>query len=265
MKRISFAVAVIGALLALSRGPAIAAVKTQAIEYKQGDTSLQGFLAYDDAAKGKRPGVLIVHEWWGHNQHARNQAVRLAKAGYVGFALDMYGKGKVAQHPDDAKKLMEEAVKDPQVIGARFNAALAILKKQPQVDPDKVAAIGYCFGGAVVLAMARGGADLDAVAVFHGPLAPQGPPAQKGKVKARILAQIGGADTMIPKTQIESFQKEMKDAGANARVIVYPKAVHSFTNPDASKYGMPGIGYNAEADRKSWAELQVFFKQVFGS
>src|SRR4051794_21570260 len=174
-------------------GAAAAKVQTKPIEYRQGDTVLQGFLAWDDAASGKRPGVLVVHEWWGHNQHARNKAIRLAKAGYVGFALDMYGKGKVATHPQDAQAFMAGATKDPAAMKARFDAALAQLKADPHVDPDKVAAIGYCFGGAVVLGMARAGEDLDAVGAFHGPLATQ-TPAQKGAVKARVLAQIGEAD-----------------------------------------------------------------------
>ncbi len=257
-------VAVIGIVLALGRGSALAEVKTQEIEYKQGDTTLQGFLAYDAAAKGKRPGVLVVHEWWGHNQHARDQAVRLAKAGYVGFALDMYGKGKVTSHPADAKSFMEQATKDPQVIGARFGAALELLKRQPQVDPDKLAAIGYCFGGAVVLGMARGGADLDAVGVFHGPLAPQGSKAEKGKVKARILVQTGGSDPFVPKEQVDAFKQEMKDAGVDAHVITYPKARHGFTNPEAGTHGMKELGYDADADKKSWNALMKFFKGVFG-
>jgi dienelactone hydrolase len=242
-----------------------AEVKTQEIEYKQGDTTLMGVLAYDDAAKGKRPGVLVVHEWWGMNEHARNQAVRLAKAGYVAFALDMYGKGKVATHPKDAQAFMEEATKDRDVAVARFNAGLDVLKKQPQVDADKIAAIGYCFGGGVVLAMARAGADLDAVATFHGHLAADGHPAEKGKVKAKILVQTGGADAMVPKEQVTAFEKEMKDAGASVKVITYPKAKHSFTNPNADKVGMAELGYDADADKKSWAELTKFLKQVFGT
>ena len=262
-KRIAFAA--VGVLLAVGQGSALAAVKTKQIEYKQGDTTLQGFVAYDTAARGKRPGVLVVHEWWGHNEHARNQAVRLARAGYVGFALDLYGKGKVASHPDDAKKFMEQAIKDPGVVGARFNAAIEALKKQPGVDPDKIGAIGYCFGGAVILEMARSGADLDAVGVFHGPLVAHGPPAQKGKVKARILVQTGGADSMVPKEQVAAFAKEMKAAGANFRVITYPKAKHSFTNPTADKVGMPALGYDAEVDKKSWSELTAFLKQAFGT
>ncbi|HKA88575.1 MAG TPA: dienelactone hydrolase family protein [Haliangiales bacterium] len=238
-----------------------AAVKTQEIEYKQGDTTLMGVLAYDDAVKGKRPGVLVVHEWWGMNEHARNQAVRLAKAGYVAFALDMYGKGKVATHPKDAEAFMQAALKEG--AAARFNAGLEVLKKQPQVDADKIAAIGYCFGGGVVLGMARAGAALDAVATFHGHLAADGHPAEKGKIKAKILVQTGGADPMVPKEQVAAFEKEMKDAGVTPTVITYPKAKHSFTNPGADKAGMDGLAYDADADKKSWDELLTFLKKSF--
>ncbi len=256
--------AALAACLALGGARASADVKTQEIEYKQGDTPLKGFLAYDDAVKGKRPGVVVVHEWWGHNQHARNQAIRLAKAGYVGFALDMYGNGKVATHPDDAQKFMKEATADGQVVAARFNAAVDLLKKQPQVDAAKIGAIGYCFGGGVVLAMARAGADLGAVATFHGAM-PAGPPPAKGKVKAPILIQTGGADPMVPKDKVEAFAKDLKDSGAKVEVITYPNAKHSFTNPDAAKAGMDGLAYDADADQKSWTELLKFLKQSLKS
>ncbi len=244
---------------------AAAKVQTKEIEYKQGDTALQGFLAWDDAAKGKRPGVLVIHEWWGHNQHARAQAQRLAKAGYVGFALDMYGKGKVATHPNDAMAFMQEATKDPEVVAARFDAALDVLKQQPQVDPEKIAALGYCFGGGVALGMARAGRDLDAVVTFHGSLKPATGPAEAGKVKPAILVQTGGADPMIPKELVQAFEKEMKDAGANVKVVTYPKAKHSFTNPDAGKAGMEALAYDKEADRKSWDAAMKFLKQAFGT
>src|SRR6185503_6545353 len=159
------------AVASLALGSAVfAAIKTREVEYRQGETRLQGFFAWDDAVKGRRPGVLVVHEWWGHNEHARNQAKRLAEAGYVAFALDMFGKGKVATHPKDAQAFVAEATKDALVERARFDAALAELKKAPQVDAKKIAAIGYCFGGGVVLDMARQGADLKAVATFHGSL-----------------------------------------------------------------------------------------------
>jgi dienelactone hydrolase len=242
-----------------------AKIQTKVIDYEQGDTVLQGFLAWDDAAKGKRPGVLVVHEWWGHNRHARNQAVRAAKGGYVGFALDMYGKGKVAQHPADAQAFVKEATKDPETVKARFDAALAVLKQQPQVDPEKIAVFGYCFGGGVALNMARAGEDLDAVVTFHGSLAPVGGPAQQGKVKAAILVFTGGADPMIPKEQVLAFEHEMEDAGVKAKVVTYPGVKHSFTNPDAGKTGMEGLAYDAKADRASWNAAMTFLKQAFKS
>ncbi len=244
-------------------GGARAEVKTQEIDYKQGDTALQGFLAYDDAAKGKRPGVLIIHEWWGHNQHARDQASRLAKAGYVAFALDMYGKGKLATHPKDATAFMEAVMKDQQVVSARFDAAMEVLKKQPQVNAAKLGAFGYCFGGAVALIRARAGDDLRAVVTFHGNLAAGAGSAQKGKVKARILVQTGEADPFVPKEQVEAFKKEMKDAGAKVEVVGHPGAKHSFTNPDAGKAGMDALAYNAEADKKSWDAALKFIKSAF--
>ena len=241
---------------------AAAEVKTREVEYKQGDTVLQGLIAWNEAVKGKRPGVLVVHEWWGHNEHARRQARRLAEAGYVGFALDMYGKGKVATHPKDAEAFMTEATKDPAVIVARFNAALDQLKQDRHVDSKRIAAIGYCFGGGVVLAMARSGADLDAIASFHGSLSTQ-QPANKGKIKSRILVLTGAADPMVPPAEVQAFRKEMRAASAKFEVVSYPGAKHSFTNPDADKAGMDALGYNAEADRKSWAAMLAMFRQVF--
>ena len=245
----------------LTLSPGSATVKTREIEYRQGDTVLQGFIAWDDAAPGKRPGVLVVHEWWGHNEHARNQARRLAEAGYVGFALDMYGKGKVTTHPQEAQAFASEATKDPAVVAARFNAALDQLKRDPHVDTTHIAAIGYCFGGAVVLDMARAGAPLATVVTFHGALATKAP-AQPGKIKARILVLAGGADPFVPPEQIEAFKREMQAAGARFEVIVYPGAKHGFTNPTASQYGMEQLAYNAEADRQSWAAMLKLFKEV---
>ncbi len=246
-------------LLTLSAGSAT--VKTREIEYRQGDTVLQGFIAWDDAARGKRPGVLVVHEWWGHNEHARNQARRLAEAGYVGFALDMYGKGKVTTHPQDAQAFVSEATKDPAVVVARFNAALEQLKRDPHVDTTRIAAIGYCFGGAVVLDMARAGAPLAAVVTFHGALATK-TPAQPGKIKARVLVLAGGADPFVPPEQIDAFKREMQAAGARFEVVVYPGAKHGFTNPNAGQYGMEQLAYNAEADQRSWAAMLKLFKEV---
>ncbi len=242
---------------------AAAAVQTKELEYKQGDTVLQGFLAWDDAAAGKRPGLLVIHEWWGHNQHARNQAIRLAQAGYVGLAIDMYGKGKVTTHPKDAQAFVAEATKDVQVATARFEAGLALLKAQPQVNAGKVGALGYCFGGGVALAMARAGEPLDAVVTFHGSLGAKAP-AQPGKVKPRILVLTGAADPMIPPDAVAAFEKEMKAAGAKAEVVSYPGVKHSFTNPDADKVGMDGLAYDAAADKKSWEAALTFLREVLG-
>jgi dienelactone hydrolase len=251
--------------VALGSSAARAEVKTKEIEYKQGATPLKGFLAYDDAARGKRPGVLVIHEWWGENEHARHQAERLAHAGYVAFALDMYGNGKTTTHPQDAQAMSAEISKDPQLVAARFDAALEVLKSQPQTDPAKIGVVGYCFGGAIALHMARAGADVSAVAVLHAPLAPNGPPAEKGKVKARILAQEGGADPFVSKDQVEAFKKEMKAAGVKAEVIIYPGARHSFTNPEADKVGMEALHYDEATDKKSWAALVKFLKSTLGA
>jgi len=250
------------AAVLLSQSPGNANVKTRELEYRQGETVLQGFIAWDDAARGKRPGVLVVHEWWGHNEHARNQARRLAEAGYVGLALDMFGKGKVATHPQDAQAFVNEVTKDPAVLAARFNAALEQLKRDPHVDTTRIAAIGYCFGGAVVLDMARAGAPLAAVVTFHGALATK-TPAQPGKVKARVLVLTGGADPFVPPEQVEAFKREMQAAGGRFEVISYPGAKHGFTNPDAAKYGMPQLAYDADADRQSWTAMLKLFNEVF--
>jgi dienelactone hydrolase len=256
--RIARALALAAAFAALA-SPAFAAVRSKVVDYEQDGVQLQGYLAWNDAAKGKRPGVVVVHEWWGHNAHARRAADRLAEAGYVAFALDMYGKGKVTTHPEEAQAFIAEATKDPAVVTARFKAALAVLMQDPNVDQARIGAIGYCFGGAVVIGMARAGAQLKAAGTFHAAL----PPGQTehGKVKAKLLVQTGDADPMIPADAVAAFEKDMKAAGASFRVVHYPGAKHGFTNPDADKVGMEGLAYNADADKKSWAELIKFFKK----
>ena len=258
--QVRYGFAMTAVLLSLASGPTN--IKTREVAYRQGDTALEGVVAWDDAIPGKRPGVLVVHEWWGLNEHSRTQARRLAEAGYVGFALDMYGKGKVTTHPQEAQAFAAEATKDPAVVAARFNAALEQLKQDPHVDPTRIAAIGYCFGGAVVLDMARAGADLAAVATFHGALATK-TPAQPGKVKAKILVLAGGADPFVPPEQVAAFEREMKAAGPEFQVVTYPGAKHGFTNPNAAQYGMPQLAYDPEADRQSWAALLKFLNEVF--
>lgn len=245
--------------------PSFAEVKGKTVEYTYEGTTLKGYLAYDDSIKGKRPGVLVVHEWWGLNDYAKKRADMLAGLGYTALALDMFGNGKTADHPSDAQKFTSETMSNMAVAEGRFDAALDFLKKQPTVNPDEIAAIGYCFGGGIVLHMARTGADLDGVASFHGSLGTQ-QKAAPGTIKAKILVMTGGADTYIPAEQVEEFKKEMDAAGADYEVIVYPGATHSFTNPAADelgkKFDLP-ITYNAEADKQSWAEMEEFLKKVF--
>lgn len=242
-----------------------AAVIGEEVTYHSGDTALKGYLAYDDQVRGKRPGVLIVHEWWGHNDYVRKRARMLAALGYTALALDMYGDGKQANHPDDAGKFATEVRSNMPEAEQRFRAALALLRIHPTVDATKVAAIGYCFGGGIVLEMARRGVDLAGVVSFHGSLGTASP-AKKGEVKAKVLVLNGADDPFTKPEQIAAFKKEMEDAGVDYRFINYPGAKHAFTNPDADRlgkeFGMP-LAYNAEADKQSWAEMQDFFKKLF--
>jgi dienelactone hydrolase len=237
-----------------------AAIQSRVVDYEHAGVPLQGYIAWSDAAKGKRPGVIVVHEWWGHNQHARSAADRLARAGYVAFALDMFGKGRVTTHPESAQAFVAQSMQDATLIPGRFSAALQLLKSDPLVDPTRIGALGYCFGGAVVLGMARAGEDLKAVATFHGALATESP-ARPGQVKPKLLIMTGADDPMIPADAVAAFEQEMKAAGVNYRVIKYPGAKHGFTNPNADQAGVPGLGYNAAADKKSWDELMRFFKK----
>jgi dienelactone hydrolase len=241
-----------------------AAVVEREVEYKAGDVTLKGLLAYDEALSSTRPAVLVVHEWWGHDEHARNSARKLAKEGFVALALDMYGEGHQAHHPGDAGKMSSEVGGNMPVMKARFNAAREFLGKQQNVDPTRIAAIGYCFGGFVVLEMARAGEDLRGVVAFHGDLSTK-IPAQPGKVKAEVLALNGAADPFSPPAQVEAFEKEMDAAGVQYKVVNYPGVKHSFTNPKATgngkKFNLP-LEYNAEADRESWDEAVTFLERV---
>jgi dienelactone hydrolase len=240
------------------------AVETREVTYEQNGTTLQGLLAWDDGVTEPRPGVLVVHEWWGHDEHVRNQARRLAENGYVAFALDMYGDGKVAEHPEDAQRFMEEAMSDPAAMRARFEAAREVLSTDPHVDADAIAAIGYCFGGGVVLDMARAGADLDAVVTFHGMLGTE-TPAAAGEIQPRILVLHGGDDEFVPPAQVGAFREEMTSAGASFGVVTYPGAKHGFTNPDAADHGMPQLAYDEAAAEQAWQAMLALFSEVFGA
>jgi dienelactone hydrolase len=244
---------------------AMAAVQTREIEYRSADTAMKGYIAYDDAVEGKRPGILVVHEWWGHNPYVRKRAEMLAELGYTALAVDMYGEGKTAGHPEDAGKFSGELRENMDRATARFTAAMEVLENEPTVDPEKIAAIGYCFGGGIVLEMARAGIDLDGVVSFHGSLAPSAP-AKPGTVKAKVLVLNGADDPFVKAEEIEAFKQEMEAAGVDYSFINYAGAVHSFTNPDADRFGrefnLP-LAYNKEADEKSWQAMQNFFIDIF--
>lgn len=240
-------------------------IKAETVIYSAQGQVMKGYLAFDENIKGPRPGILVVHEWWGLNDYARMRARMLAELGYTALALDMYGNDKVAAHPADAMKFSSELIQNFPMAKARFLAGMEFLKEKPFVDPTRIAAIGYCFGGGIVLNMARQGVDLKGVVSFHGSLA-TGKPAEPGVVKARILVLNGDADKFTTAEQIAAFKKEMEAAKVDYRFISYPGAMHSFTNPDADKlakkFNMP-IGYNAEADRKSWEEMKQFLTEIF--
>ena len=254
-------------LYCLANTAAQATVIGKEVSYVAEGTTLKGYIAYDDTFKGKRPAVLVVHEWWGNNAYARHRADMLAELGYTALAVDMYGDGKVANHPDDAGKFAAAVSKNMPVAKARFEAGMQLLRGQKTVDAKEMAAIGYCFGGGVVLNMARMGEPLKAVVSFHGSLSTD-TPAQAGQIKARIESFTGEADPMIGADKVAAFKQEMTLAGADFRAVTYPGVKHGFTNPDADelgkKFNLP-LAYNADADKDSWQQATVFLKDVFSN
>lgn len=249
-------------------GLAQAEVQTRQIDYQSADgTKLVGYYAYDDAIKGPRPGIVVVHEWWGLNEYAKRRARDLAVLGYSAMAIDMYGEGKNTEHPADAMAFMKAALADGAAANKRFDAGLEQLKKQPETNPDKIAAIGYCFGGKIVLDAARRGEPLAGVVSFHGALVTD-TPAIAGSIKAPILVEHGNGDTMVTPENVANFKKEMDAAKADYKFVGIDGAKHGFTNPDADKlshgeHGGPDIGYNKAADMSSWADMKGFLKEAF--
>ncbi len=239
-------------------------VKGEEVTYASDSTNLKGYLAFDENKQGKRPGVLIVHEWWGHNDYVRERADMLAELGYTALAVDMYGDGKLADHPDDAGKFAMSVMSNLPEATARFTAALERLKQQASVDSEKIAAIGYCFGGSVALTMANSGMDLDGVAAFHSGV--QLPVMPSSDLKAKVLVCNGAADPFISPESVMAFKSAMDSINADYQYISYADVKHSFTSKaadaNAEKFGLP-LEYNAEADAKSWDSLQQFFQELF--
>lgn len=251
-------------VLVLGSTAAFAEIRTQAVQYQDGDQMLNGYLAWDDAIAGKRPGVLVIHEWWGLNDYAKHRAEMLAELGYVAFAADMYGDNKVTRHAADAKGWMMQVTENQDAWQRRALAGLDALKASDKVDPDRLAAIGYCFGGATVMQLAYAGADLDGVVSFHGALPPATPEQQKA-IKASVLVAHGDQDPMVPPERVAAFRQALDAAGADWEMAIYAGAKHGFTNPGAGDYGIEGIAYDPKADARSWALMQDFLTEVLAT
>ena len=233
------------------------------IEYRDGDAVMEGYLVYDDAKQGKRPGVLVVHEWMGLGPYAVKRADQLAELGYIAFAADIYGKGIRPKDTAEAGQFAGKYKADRALLRSRVNAAFTVLKNQELTDPVKTAAIGYCFGGTTVLELARSGTELSGVVSFHGGLDTPAP--QDGKnIKGKVLALHGADDPFVKAQDVAAFQDEMRNAGVDWYFVSYGNAVHSFTNPDAGNDPKKGAAYNEKADKRSWKAMKSFFKEIFG-
>ena len=239
-------------------------IHTEYTTYSIENTQLKGYLAWNETTDEKRPGILVFPEWWGMNEYIQNRTEQIAELGFVAMGVDMYGEGKTTDIPDQAGSLMNAVIKDKQIVKDRVQAGYNALKNHPLSDSERLGAIGYCFGGALVLNMARFGMDLKGVGSFHGSLDSFHTPAP-GEMKAKILVCHGAADKMISQEAIDQFKSEMNTASANFEFISYEGALHGFSNPAADergkKFNIP-LAYNENADRESWKAMKAFFERV---
>lgn len=246
-----------------------AEIKTERIEYKDGQTVLEGVLAYDDSVKPdqKRPGVLVCHEWWGNNEYSESRAKQLAELGYVAFALDMYGKGKKTTKGDEAGAFAQALMSDPKAMRERAALGLKMLAENARVDRTRLAAIGYCMGGTVAMELARSGLpntqNLKAVVPFHASTVSAKNPADNTNIKGSVLVCTGASDNFVPEGEIEKFERQMTDATVDFQVLSLGGAVHAFTNPGADGSFSPMVKYNAKADARSWDAMKRLFADVF--
>ena len=239
-----------------------AEVKTRTIEYQQGNTVLEGYLAYDTTGPSRKPGVLVVHEWTGLGSFAKSRAEQLARLGYVAFAADIYGKGVRPNNAKEAAATSKIYMSDRALLRERAKAALEKLRSQEGVDPGRIAAIGYCFGGTAVLELARSGSDIKGVVSFHGGL--DTPNLQDAKkIRAKVLVLHGADDPFVPYEQVKIFEDEMRFGNVDWQLVKYSKAVHAFTNPESGNDNSKGAAYNSDADRRSWDAMKGFFKEIF--
>jgi len=238
------------------------AIKKEVVEYKHGDVVLKGYLVYDNLLKSKRPGILLVHEWWGQNKYSKSRAEQLVNLGYVVFVVDMYGNGKVTDKAKEAKELSEPFYEDRQLMRERAAAGLEVLQNFKKVDPNKLGVIGYCFGGTVALELARSGANLDAVVSFHGGLSTPDS-AGASNIRGEVLVLHGAADPFVPKEEVDKFIEEMNHADITWQLYQYSGAMHAFTNPEANLFKLEGVAYNLKADKRSWEAMRTFFYDIF--
>jgi dienelactone hydrolase len=261
MKKIFAVIALLGFVTLAN-----AEVKTEEIKYSHNGTKLTGYLAYDDSKSGKRPGVLVVHEWWGHNDHARNRSKMLAQAGYTALALDMYGSGKLASHPKKAGEYMNATFSNWTDSQARYNKAMEVLKEHKTVDVTRIGSIGFCFGGAVSIKMARSGADLKGIVAFHSSL-PTKPAITKNSMKSAVLIINGSEDGFLKPESVASFSQDMFNANVDFTYMNLKGAKHSFTNPQADEFSkqfnISALQYNKKADEEAWSAMLKFFERVF--
>lgn len=249
-------------LLAVSFPPfASAAPVGKAVEYRSGETLCEGWHAYDDAVEGRRPAVLIVHQWTGLSDYEKMRGAMLAELGYNVFALDIYGKGLRPQPPESGR-VSGKFKENRKLFRERLQAGLEVLRADDRTDPERIAAIGYCFGGTGVLELARSGADLAGVVSFHGGLGTPTPEDAK-QVNCGILVLHGADDPFVPPAEVEAFHREMKAAEVPYEFVAYPGAVHAFTQKMAGDDPSKGAAYQAEADAKSWEAMKAFFDKIF--
>ncbi len=236
-------------------------IRTRTIDYQDGDVDLQGYLAWDDAVGGKRPGVMISHAWAGRSDFENGKAEELAKLGYVGFALDNFGRGILGTNTEENSALIQPFLDDRAMLQGRLQVALEVFKGFDEVDASRVAAIGFCFGGLCVLDLARTGTDLAGVVSFHGLFGSPGNTAGH-KIKAKVLALHGWDDPMAPPDQVVSLAEELSSMGADWQVHGYGNTMHAFTNPQANDPDF-GTVYSPDADRRSWNAMQDFLSEIF--
>jgi dienelactone hydrolase len=279
MNMSSWGIAFMAALLAAAQEPAKPQVQkqgattmqaaaedsitTQILVYDHGDVELRGCLAYDKSIAGKRPGVLVVPEWWGLNDFAREKARQIAELGYVALAVDMYGDGRATTDPAEAGRLAGQFRENPTLWRQRAQAAFNALAHDEHCDPARIAAIGFCFGGTTVLQLAADGAELVAAVSFHGNLMPISP-SDAARIKARILVLHGAADPHVPDENVKAFEDSLRKASVDWQLIAYGGAKHAFMNPASSRLGMEGIGYDERTARRAWEQMRLFLQDVFG-